>query len=544
MPSEMNATNVARHGADVDAVVVGAGFSGLYMTHKLRNEMGLSVRGIEAGSGPGGVWYWNRYPGAHTDSLHSIYRFTFDPALIEEWSFDKRYPSQQEVHRYLEFVADRLDLRRSFTFNSRVVSMHYDEDRTVWTVTTDTGETITSTYVITGIGLLTAPNLPSIKNLDSFQGERYFAGKWPEKVDLAGKRVGLIGTGSTGIQILPMVAEEAAHVSVFQRTPNYVLPAQNRPLTQDEKDEARAHYREIAQHIRQHPFAMRFTPSGLNALDVDAATRKAVYEEGWKKGGFYFMFETFDDIQINEAANETACEFIREKIREIVKDPETAEKLTPRGYPLGAKRPPAGTNYYESFNRENVTLVDISNDPIVEATRDGLRTESAEFDFDVLIFATGFDASTGAFIDIDIRGRDGMSLSEKWENGPLTNLGLSTAGFPNLLMITGPLAPFANLVPVIEEAVDWIAACIAHLRKNGLTTIESSEAAEQAWAQHATDIANMLAAGKGESVHTWFAGANVDGKTHAINVYFGGANAYIDAIHSSAENDFDGFVLK
>lgn len=529
--------------SESDAVVIGAGFSGLYMLHKLRDELGLSVRGFESGSDIGGTWYWNRYPGARTDSLHSIYRFTFSDDIAKEWSFSERYPAQHEVLEYLNFVADRLDLRRDFQFDSRVVSAHFDETSARWSVKTDNGDEVLCTYLITGVGLLSAPNKPPFANFDSFQGQTILASQWPhDGVDLTGKRVGLIGTGSTGIQLLPNLADSAAEVTVFQRTPNYVVPARNRKLTDSEIGELRANHKKIAEQIRQHPFAMPFTSKGLNALDVDAATRESIYEKAWQDGGFYFMFETFDDLQLDEAANETACEFIRNKIRETVNDPKVAEMLCPYGYPYGAKRPPAGTNYYESYNRDNVSLVDVRRDPIVEFTPEGIRTESGTFELDTIVLATGFDASTGSLTRIDIRGRGGVSLADKWSSGPLTNLGFSTAGFPNLLMITGPLSPFANIPTCIEETVDWIAACIKNLRESDYTLFEATPEGEREWAQHVTEVANMIVAAKGEAVNTWFAGANIDGKAHAINVYFGGANGYFDAIRSNADQDYPGFV--
>lgn len=529
----------------VDAVIVGAGFSGLYMMHRLRDELGLSVQGFEAAKGVGGTWYWNRYPGARTDSLHSIYQFTFSPEISEEWSYSERYPSQQEVLAYLEFVADKLDLGKNFEFETRVDSAVFDEETNTWVITTDTGESITATYFITGVGLLSAPNIPDFAGRDSFAGQIVHTANWPEAdLDLAGKRVGLIGTGSTGIQILPELAERAAHVTVFQRTPNYVVPSQNRALTDEDKADFKARYRDIAKQIRQHPFAMPFTSKGVNALDVDQETRRRVYEEAWQQGGFYFLFETFDDLQLDLAANETACEFIREKISETVTDPEVAKLLAPVGYPYGAKRPPAGTNYYETFNRPNVTLVDVGGDPIQEITTTGIRTGTEEFDLDVIVFATGFDASTGSLTRMDIRGRDSVSLAAKWADGPITNLGFNSAGFPNMLMITGPLSPFANIPTCIEETVDWIADAIAYMRSNGHTTIEATEAAEQAWADHVTDVAHMIVAAKGEAVNTWFAGANIEGKAHKFNVYFGGANAYFTMIADSAAKDYEGFVLQ
>jgi cation diffusion facilitator CzcD-associated flavoprotein CzcO len=295
--------------------------------------------------------------------------------------------------------------------------------------------------------------------------------------------------------------------------------------------------------VRRHPFAMPFVSRSPSALAVDERTRSDIYQEAWDKGGFYFLFESFDDLQIDEAANETACEFIRAKIREIVEDPQIAELLTPRGYPYGAKRPPAGTGYYEAYNRDDVTLVDLSDDPIEEITRTGLRTREREFEADVIVFATGFDASTGSFSRIDIRGRDGVALAEKWREGPVANLGLGVHGFPNLLMITGPLSPFANIPTCVEETADWIVGAIAHLRKNGMTTIETTEETEREWTRHVGEVADMIMAGRGEAVHTWFAGANIEGKSRAINVYFGGANNFFAACRAAAENDYQGFVL-
>lgn len=525
-----------------DAVVIGAGFSGLYMVHRLRDELGLSVLGVEAAGGVGGTWYWNRYPGAQTDSLFSIYQFSFSPEISEEWTYSSRYPSQTEVLEYLNFVADRLDLRRSFQFDTRVTGAAFDEERNRWEVELDDGRVVTAQFLITGVGLLSAPNYPQFANIDSFEGSIYHSAVWPtEEVDLRGKRVGLIGTVSTGIQMLPRLAEDAAHVTVFQRTPNYVVPAHNRRLSEDEIAAFRARRRAIAERIRAHPFAMDFTSSGQNALEVDEEARRALYEEAWEKGGFYFLFETFDDLQTDVAANETACEFIRQKIRDIVTDPETAAALTPRNYPYGAKRPPAGTHYYETFNRSNVDLVDLQKDPIIEIVPTGIRTESGTHELDVIVMATGFDASTGSLTRIDIRGRRGESLADRWTDGPITNHGFATSGFPNLLMITGPLSPFANIPTCIEETSDWIFECIAFMRQHGYSLVESEPAAEQEWARHVTEVANLSIVSKGEAVNTWFAGANIAGKKHAINVYFGGANAYFDKIRDLAASNFPGF---
>jgi cation diffusion facilitator CzcD-associated flavoprotein CzcO len=527
----------------VDAVVIGAGFSGLYLVHRLRNERGMSVQGFDAASGVGGTWYWNRYPGARTDSLYSIYRFSFSDALARQWDFSERYPPRAEVLAYLEWVADQLDLRRSFRFNTRVTAAHYDEDRQLWAVTTDDGAAVTARYLFTGLGLLTKPNLPNIPGLESFRGEWHHSASWPrDGVDLAGKRVAQIGTGSTGIQMLPHLAEDAGHVTVFQRTPNYVVPAQNRPLSRTEQREFTEQHREIRQRIRRHGFAMPFAAQGESARAADERTREEVYERAWELGGFYFFFGSFADLIVDAASNETACEFIRGKIRQIVTDPATAELLCPQGYPYGAKRPPAGTNYYESFNRDNVTLVDVADDPILEFTPTGLRTATGEFEADVIVFATGFDATTGAYDQIDLRGRGGQALAEKWRDGPVANLGIQTAGFPNLFMISGPMSPFANMPTCIEENVDWIMDAIDRLRTDGLRSIESTEDGELEWTRHTQEVAGMTVAIKGSQVHSWFSGANVDGKAHVVNMYFGGADNYFTACRAAAENDYAGFA--
>lgn len=530
---------------EVDVVVAGAGFAGLYMVHKFA-EADLSVLGLEAGEGVGGTWFWNRYPGARTDSLHHIYCYSFSPELAQDWTWSERYPSQPEVLRYLEHVADRFDLRKYFRFNNRVVSADYDDGVNRWVIRTEAGLTVKAKFFVPAVGLLSAPNTPPFKGLRDYRGEWYHTARWPEGgVHFTGKRVAVIGTGSTGIQIVPEAAQSAAHLTVFQRTANYVVPAQNRPVSEVESERIKQRYRAIFDKIRQHPFAMDFQSPGRNALDVSEEERQKIYEEAWAKGGFHFLFEAFDDLAVDERANETAQDFIRGKIRAIVDSPETAELLCPDDHPYASKRPPSGTNYYETFNRKNVHLVDVKSNPIAELTATGLRTESGQtWKFDVIVFATGFDASTGSLTRIDITGRGGTKLVDKWANGPLTNLGLSTAGFPNMLMITGPLSPFANIPVCVEENVEWISRCIDHILDNNIATIEATEEAEAAWAAHATDVAvNHMLAGRGEKANTWFAGANIDGKAHAINVYFGGADTYVQNCKDSEVNGYEGFTL-
>lgn len=528
---------------DVDVVVVGAGFAGLFMAYCLR-EQGLRVQGIESADGVGGTWYWNSYPGARTDSYHYIYQLTFDDRLLKDWSYSERYPSRAELLSYLNEVADRFDLRSLFTFGTTVTSAVFDDQSGLWNVTTDAGTSYRATYVVTAVGLLSAPNVPPFPGRENFSGEVYHTSRWPqEPVDLAGKKVAVVGTGSSGIQVIPEVAKVAAHLTVFQRTPNFVVPTQNAPLTSEDVAWAKDRYDEIFAYIRQHPFAMHFADPGRNALEVSEEERQAVYEEIWQKGGLFFLFETFNDLQVNAEANETACEFIRGKIRSVVKDPATAELLSPRGYAYGAKRPPSGTGYYETFNRDNVSLVDVSTVPIEGFTETGLRTGEANYDFDVVILATGFDASSGSLLRMNVEGRNGLTLAEKWSSGPVTNMGLSVAGFPNFLMVTGPLAPFANIPTCIEENVGWINTLIEYMRKNEIRFVEAGESAEQAWVAHCIEVANMTFAASGAKVNTWFAGANIEGKPVAINVYFGGSNNYFDAADAAATDGYQGFVL-
>lgn len=533
-----------RSETDYDVVVIGAGMGGLYALHRLRDGLGLRVQGLEAASDVGGTWYWNRYPGARTDSPYTAYRYSFSDELARDWTWTERYPSQPEVLSYLKFVADRLDLRRSYTFNATVTAAVYDEHTNIWTVRTADGNTVTTTFVVSALGLVSAPMTPTINGLTNFTGRVIHASTWPhENIDFSGQRVALIGTGSTGIQILPILAEQAATVTVFQRTPNYVVPAQNRQLTDADIADLRSRHRHIAAQLRQHPFALPMASVGMNALDVDVRTRNEIYEEAWNKGGFHFLFETFDDVALDEQANETACEFIRTKIRAIVEDPDIAEQLVPTGYPYGAKRPPAGTGYYEAYNRANVHLVDLTAEPIEAITTTGVVTAAGEYQADTLILATGFDAATGSFTRIDIRGRHGLSLTDKWKAGPLAALGFATAGFPNLLMVTGPLSPFANLPTCIEETVDWIVELISYMRTADLTSVEATESAETAWAQQVTAAANAMTAAKGTGVHSWFTGANVEGKAHAVNVYFGGANNYFTLCKDCARQGYTGFDL-
>jgi cation diffusion facilitator CzcD-associated flavoprotein CzcO len=526
----------------LDAVVIGAGFAGLYMLHRLRAQ-GLSVVVLEAGDGVGGTWYWNRYPGARCDSESYYYSYSFSDELQQEWEWTERYPEQPEILRYLNHVADRFDLRRDIRLGQRVTTARFDEEAARWELATDSGERWSAQFLVTAVGCLSAANIPQIPGLETFAGEWYHTGRWPhEGVDLAGKRVGIVGTGSTGIQAVPVVAEQASHLTVFQRTANYSIPARNGPLAPADQREIKDNYDAIRDVQRAstngHPFVISDRP----ALSVPDDERQAVYEAAWKRGGLRFR-ASFADLLANKEANETASDFIRAKIREIVKDPETAERLTPRDHGFATKRPPIDTEYFEAYNRDNVTLVDVRASPIQEITPRGMRTTSGEYELDTIIFATGFDAMTGPLLGIDIRGTGGRTLQEKWAAGPRTYLGLQTAGFPNMFTITGPGSPsvLTNMPTAIEQHVDWIAACIEYLRGHGVARIEADPAAEDAWVEHVNEAADRTLLPQAGT--SWYLGANVPGKPRVFMPYAGGFAAYTRTCDEVAEKDYEGFAL-
>ncbi len=524
-----------------DCLVIGAGFGGLRMLFELR-QRGFSGKVLEAGTDVGGTWYWNRYPGARTDSESWVYCFSFDDDLQQEWDWQERFPAQPEVLSYLGHVTDRFDLRRDIEFSTRVARAVYDEETAEWAVTTEDGREFRSTFLVTATGPLSLPLDPPFPGLDDFRGDWYLTARWPkEPVDLRGKRVGIVGTGATAVQVIPLVAEQAEHLTVFQRTPNFVIPARNRRLTDDERQAIKERYDAIWDQTQRQVFAFPMEAAGRIGSDVAADDVQGILEDGWRTGGFQFLFETFDDLLVNEELNEATAEFIRSKIRETVDDPETAELLSPKGYPVGGKRPPLGHGYYETYNRPNVELVDINNAPIERITASGLRTAAAEYDFDVLIFATGFDAMTGTLMAIDIVGREGQTIRQRWEQGPETYLGLAVDGFPNLFMISAPQSPFANIPVVIDNAVKWIGTALTHVEQSGLRTFEPTTDAVQEWCALMNTILDATLLGRGERVNSWFLGANVPGKPHVVLFYFGGANNYFDTIHGVAARGYEGF---
>ncbi len=536
--------DASKSGAKViDAIVIGAGFAGLYQLHLLR-ELGLVVKVIEAGAGVGGTWYWNRYPGARCDSESHYYSYSFSPALEQEWEWTERYPEHGEILRYLNHVADRLDLRRDIQFETRVVAARFDEADTLWVVTTDTGERFAAPFLITGVGCLSAANVPAIPGLETFAGQWYHTGRWPhEGVDFTGKRVGLVGTGSTGIQAAPVIAEQAAHLTVFQRTANYSVPARNSPMSAAAQREIKANYAVIRQKCRASTNGHPFDISEQSALDVAPDERQARYEAAWERGGLRFR-ATFKDILVDREANDTASAFIRAKISSIVKDPATAATLTPTDHPFAAKRPPIDTDYFETFNRANVALVDVKASPIVAITPSGVETADATYDLDIIVFATGFDALTGPLLAMDIKGTGGRTLKDSWAAGPRTYLGLQTAGFPNLFTITGPGSPsvLTNMPTAIEQHAEWIADCIRHIRAHDLTRIEATQDAADAWVDTVNAAANATLLPMANS--SWYLGANIPGKPRVFMPYAGGMARYAGICADVARQGYPGFSLR
>jgi len=524
--------------ADFAAVIVGAGLAGLYMLHRLR-EAGLSARVFEAGSGIGGTWFWNRYPGARCDIESMEYSYQFSEELQQEWAWSERYATQPEILRYIEHVADRFGLRDGIQLETRVEAAHFDEPSGQWRVRTQ-HEAVTATFYILATGCLSSTNTPDLPGLDEFAGAAYHTGRWPhEGVDFTGKRVGMIGTGSSAIQSIPLIAAQAERLTVFQRTPNYSIPAHNAALQPEEVARIKADYGGFRARNAQLPFGASFEPGEASAREVGAEVLRQEYDAKWKIGGLGFI-TAFEDLLFDEDANATAAEYVRERIRESVHDPAVADLLSPRTT-VGCKRLCVDTDYYATFNRPNVSLVDVSDTPIDLVTPSGLRTGGREYLLDAIVFATGFDAMTGALLSIDIRGVRGRSLADKWAEGPRTYLGLGTAGFPNLFTITGPGSPsvLSNMVPSIEQHVNWIADCIVYLRERGLDRIEVEPNAEDAWVAHVNQVADLTLYPK---CNSWYLGANVPGKPRVFMPYLG-YPTYVQKCNEVTARGYEGFAL-
>jgi cyclohexanone monooxygenase len=525
-----------------DVVVVGAGFAGMYMLHRLRG-LKLSVRVYEQGSGVGGTWYWNRYPGARCDVESMQYSYSFSDELQQQWNWSERYAPQPEILKYANHVADRFNLRTDIQFDTSVEKATFDEDANVWQVATSDGKTVSARFVVLAAGCLSNARMPDIRGLDGFKGRVYHTGHWPhEQVDFTGLNVGVIGTGSSGIQSVPVIAEQARHLTVFQRTANFSIPARNAGLTEQERQKFRQNYPDIRRFAREESKNGIYTDlPDRGALDDGDNARRTRYEQRWQRGGLTFM-TVYNDLALDRAANDTAADFVRDKIAEIVKDPATAKLLQPNNHPIGSKRICVDSDYFAAFNRPNVTLVDIKSSPIEEILPHAVRAGARDYEVDALVLATGFDAMTGSVAKIDLRGRNGQTLNEKWAEGPKTYLGLMSAGFPNLFIITGPGSPsvLSNMIVSIEQHVDWIADCIAWMRDRGFQAMEANKDTEDKWVAHVNEVASTTLYPQANS---WYMGANIPGKPRIFMPYIGGVGPYRQICNEVAAKGYEGFAM-
>ncbi len=525
--------------ADFDAVIVGAGFAGLYALYKLR-ELGMAVRVYETGDGVGGTWYWNRYPGARCD-VHSLeYSYSFSEELQQEWEWTERYPAQDEILRYINHVADRFDLRRDIQCNTKIVSAHFDEESNLWYVSSEAGKTVTARFCIMASGALSASRTPDFEGLDDFKGNWYHTGHWPhEPVDFNGQRVAVIGTGSSGIQVAPMIAAQAAHLTVFQRTPNFSIPAWNHPLTKQVQDDWKRDYPKHRATAKASKSGALYDYSTRSAFDVSADERQREFDVRWARGGANFT-HCFNDLFKNKAANDFAADYVRNKIRAIVRDPQIANALIPTDHAIGTKRICVDTDYYAMFNRPNVSLADLRAAPIKRLTKTAILTESRQYEVDAIVFATGYDAVTGALTRIDTIGRNGLSLKDKWNDGPISYLGIMVSGFPNFFTINGPGSPsiLTNVVMAIEQHVEWIADCITYMDRVGAALVEATEQAEENWVAHVRELADGTLHVQANS---WYMGANIPGKPRVMLPYVGGLGVYTQICNEIADDGYRGF---
>ena len=530
-------------GSQLDVAIVGGGLGGLYALHRMRG-LGLTARVFEAGSGVGGTWFWNRYPGARCDIESMEYSYSFSDELQQEWKWPERYGTQPEILRYINHVAERFDLLRDVRLNTRIVSARFDPATNLWTLRPDAGEAVSARFCIMATGNLSTPRVPDFKGLERFGGNWYHSGLWPaDGVDFSGQRVAVIGTGSSGIQMIPLIAQQARHLHVFQRTANFSLPAQNAPMDPEFERSFKAEYRTRREAARETGFGVSGYPVPTqSALEVSAEERRRKYERLWERGGSIGFLSCYRDFLVNQEANETAAEFVREKIRAIVRDPAVAELLTPKDHPIGTKRLCLDTGYYETYNRDNVTLVDVKAAPIVEITERGVRTSEREYEVDSIAFATGFDAMTGALREIDIRTKDGPALAECWAGGPKTYLGLTVPGFPNLFIVTGPGSPGvkSQMIHSIEQHVDWISDCLQYLREKGLSRIEAEPEAGDRWVAHVNEVADSTLY---PLANSWYVGANIPGKPRVFMPYVAEVGVYRKKCDEVAAKSYEGFAL-
>ncbi|MDY7083999.1 MAG: NAD(P)/FAD-dependent oxidoreductase [Actinomycetota bacterium] len=528
----------------VDVIVVGAGMSGLYALHKLRG-IGMDVQVFETGDGVGGTWHWNRYPGARVDVKSMEYNLPFDPGLDQDWEWTEKYPPQQELRRYLDHVADRFDLRRDIQLGTRVTEAVYAEPAQRWLVRTNRGDEVTAQFVVMATGCLSAAMFPEVPGLDSYTGHWYHTGHWPEEaVDFTGKRVAVIGTGSSGVQVIPLIAQQASKLTVFQRTPNFVVPANNHAINPEHQRSVKADYAAFRRANRESPLGTAFPPATKSALEVSDEERTAYFDLHWYDPDNHpaGLLVGYTDMITSKDANDTVAQYVRDRIADIVEDPEVATMLQPIDHPFGTKRPCVGTDYYETYNLPHVDLVNVRTTPITKITPTGIRTSEQEYAFDAIVFATGFDAMTGALSRINIRGRGGVALAKKWADGPRTYLGIAVAGYPNLFTITGPGSPsvLSNMAVSIAQHVEWAADLIAALRERDASTFEATLDAEDAWTQHVDEVSRMTLYPTADS---YYLGANVPGKPRVFLPYAGGVGLYRKKCDEVAANGYEGFAL-
>ncbi len=539
----MSQATPAKEAIQLDVAVVGAGLGGLYAIHRLRG-LGFKTRAFEAGSGVGGTWFWNKYPGARCDIESLEYSYSFDDDLQQEWSWPERYATQPQILAYIEHVAERFDLMRDVQLNTRITEATFNADLNRWILKTSSGETIAARFCIMATGNLSTPRVPDFKGIDTFEGKWYHSGMWPaEGVDFTGKRVGVIGTGSSGIQMIPLIAEQAKHLYVFQRTANFSLPAQNGPMDPEREAAFKANYRNSREEARQTGFGVSGYPVPTqSALAVSDEERRQKYEMLWERGGSIGFLSCYTDFLVSEEANETAAAFVREKIRSVVKDPKVAALLTPTDHPIGTKRLCLDTGYYETYNRPNVSLVDVRSAPIQEITPKGVRTADQEFELDAIAFATGFDAMTGALREIDIRGADGTRLADKWVGGPMTYLGIMVAGFPNMFIVTGPGSPGvkSQMIHSIEQHVDWVSDLLKTASERQIRRIEADGEAESNWVSHVNEVADGTLYPRANS---WYVGANIPGKPRVFMPYVAGVGVYRKLCDEIATDGYRGLKL-
>ena len=526
----------------LDIIVVGAGFAGLYLLYRLRT-LGFRTRVIEAADGVGGTWYWNRYPGARCDVESMAYSYSFSESLEQDWVWTERYAAQPEILAYANHVTDRFGLRKDIRFNTSVVRAVFSETDGLWTLASDEGLSFGARFVIMALGCLSAPHRPDILGISEFAGKCYHTGYWPhQEVDFSGKTVGVIGTGSSAVQAIPLIAEQAAHLNVFQRTPNFSIPAWNGPLDEESQRHWKNNYRTLRAKAKRTSSGILNMDSDHCAAEMSPDDQLRELDRRWQHGGL-IMWNAFNDIMTDPASNELAASFVRRKIREKVKDRKTADLLCPEDHPLGSKRLCVDTDYYETFNRENVTLVDIRSHPIEKITAQGVQTSNDSYALDAIVLATGFDAMTGPMMKIDIRGRDGVSIERKWSDGPRTYLGIAISDFPNLFMVTGPGSPsvLSNVLLAIEQHVDWISDCLCYMQDNGLEIIEASRDAEDNWVRHVNDVASQTLYTGSDS---WYMGANIPGKPRIFMPYVGGAANYRELCDEVSGRGYDGFAFE